>query len=603
MTFKKGISRICYLAFLLIPFFTQPYLIEGVQFPRILLLASLLSAYFLLRKKVYILSSSTLKLSIIAFSCFLLYQLCNSAFQAVNFSASIQALTFSILFVVLLVFFFLNQKNLNQSNTFNTLLIGNTLSLGYLAYELSFQLLNNGIDIYEVSSFFVHKNTLSAFLFLCTVVACLKLLKTIRAKLFSATLILLNFLAILFLQSRAVLLAFALFALLATTLFIKKKGIRKFAYFSIAGLPIAVYILYRIFPNISITSFDSLEERFKVWSKTLIMIKENLWFGVGKGNWQFNYMKFSVNDIYMVHQSKSSFQNPHNEFLQILAEQGVVGTLFFLTSIFFLTRYLSKKQFSKSQKVAFFGLLSTLPIAIFSFPFKQVGFLFIFSFLLVYVISDLEKSETNNHSFSLKPRAILIGSTLFLVIISSSIVHGERNTKKLLFFQSQNAYSNCLKSAINAESYFYNTDLHSTPIATYKGWCYQKLGNFDSMLRETKRAVKVSPYNFSILSNYGYALMKNYQYEEAEEALLRSYRINRYHDATKYNLCILYYNQKNYWEAFKWIREIPGYEIEFYSELNKIVNKLSFPYLFLPTPTGSTSTETTAAKTSEASAS
>ncbi|MEQ8909350.1 MAG: O-antigen ligase family protein [Vicingaceae bacterium] len=410
-----------------------------------------------------------------------------------------------------------------------------------------------------------------------------------------------NILIIFFLQSRAVLLSIVLFALLSSTLFLRQKKIKRIAYLGIASLPLVIPMLYLVIPTFSLTSFDSLEERIKIWTKTIMLIKENLWFGVGAGNWQFNYMQFGVNDIYMVHQSKSGFQHPHNEFLSFLAENGLVGSGIMLGTLYLLFRFLKSKRLCKIQKVALFGLVSTLPIAFFSFPFSQVGFVFVFAFLLTFIVSDQKGVPTVRIQVSKWLKFGFLLTTILLVWLGSLAVSGERNTKKMLQYQKRQAYKDCLKAAIKAESFIYSTDLHSTPLATYKGWSFQKLGKTQEMMNETEKAVALSPYNFSLLSNYGYALMKNHRYQKAEKILLKSYEINRYHDATKYNLCILYYNQQNYWNALKWIREIPGYEIEYYDVLNKIIKKLSFSASSLPASSGSTAAKASAAETTETS--
>ena len=78
-----------------------------------------------------------------------------------------------------------------------------------------------------------------------------------------------------------------------------------------------------------------------MWENSGEMIKENFVFGVGAGNWQvyfpkYGFDKFSVNEI---KNGLTTYQRPHNDFLWILCETGIIGILAFV-SIFIIISFL-----------------------------------------------------------------------------------------------------------------------------------------------------------------------------------------------------------------------------------------------------------------------
>jgi probable O-glycosylation ligase (exosortase A-associated) len=80
----------------------------------------------------------------------------------------------------------------------------------------------------------------------------------------------------------------------------------------------------------------SVEIRFQVWRAALSMIADHPLFGVGTGNFATAYGSF-----YKAAGDLSSYTSPHNIFVQVFAELGLLGIvvyLAFIAAIFYLNR-------------------------------------------------------------------------------------------------------------------------------------------------------------------------------------------------------------------------------------------------------------------------
>ena len=87
----------------------------------------------------------------------------------------------------------------------------------------------------------------------------------------------------------------------------------------------------------------TIVSRQQVWQDTLQMVKVSPVGGVGLGNWKIEFPKYyrSVED------ASRQVVRPHNDFLWILAEVGVIALLIYLTLITIQFKYLIQSLFSK----------------------------------------------------------------------------------------------------------------------------------------------------------------------------------------------------------------------------------------------------------------
>lgn len=115
-----------------------------------------------------------------------------------------------------------------------------------------------------------------------------------------------------------------------------------------------------------LTQTDSQAERLLLWEKTISMIKENPLLGVGFQNWKYQLPKYSLEGL-RNEKNEVNVQRPHNDFLWIAAESGIITLLFYL----FLMAYLVYVGI-KTKNILVLVVFAFLIDSVFSFPKERI---------------------------------------------------------------------------------------------------------------------------------------------------------------------------------------------------------------------------------------
>ena len=230
---------------------------------------------------------------------------------------------------------------------------------------------------------------------------------------------------------------------------------------------------------------------------------------------------------------------------------------------------------STKNKLLIAGVVGYAIISFFSFPAERIIHLFLFIILISLFIDYQSIDKKPVYKINRLKPIILLGLA-FSILVGFYQVYGQYQTRRMLESKIIADFHGMIKHAEAALSPFYLTDPTSTPIASYLGFAHYNLGNHSEAFNSSKEAYELAPYDFEILSNYGSQLMNSGDYAKANAILNEAYRINIYNDEIKLNLVVLNYNQKNFWQAYLWIQEIPNYEQKQSEMLTKIIEKLSF---------------------------
>lgn len=172
----------------------------------------------------------------------------------------------------------------------------------------------------------------------------------------------------------------------------------------------------------------SFSVRSTMWKATGQMIAKHPISGIGAGAWEV------VAPLYQ--NSTAPVETDfyaHNEFLQLIAEYGVVGWLFCAILgiyIFFTAKKIVNKNFWQSnididQPLRFFGLISLLTLLLVSnagFPFRlaSTGALFVLLIALLISIDAEDISKKSNGLYFIKANKNVI--TILLCIVGCSLV-------------------------------------------------------------------------------------------------------------------------------------------------------------------------------------
>jgi tetratricopeptide (TPR) repeat protein len=157
---------------------------------------------------------------------------------------------------------------------------------------------------------------------------------------------------------------------------------------------------------------DSADGRTFIWKNSIELIKQNP-MGVGIGNFSGSYGHIQAAYFeagYASEDEKRIAGNPEyafNEYLQICAEQGITGFLFFICIIIY-SLYVGVKQ---KKIAATASLLALLIAAGASYPFNVLPCLIVFVFLLALI--------NNEKNIIALPKAISIAFAFCTLIVVS----------------------------------------------------------------------------------------------------------------------------------------------------------------------------------------
>ena len=451
----------------------------------------------------------------------------------------------------------------------------------FISYDLITLETRSFNGLYEINSFFIHKNILASFLFLSLCVTSLSILKlNHKWKIISIVITILLFIILILLFNRTCYIALCIsaftFLMFQTR---KRKNIILITILFLIGL--ASFYSYKTIRTVeqssTLISANSFDERIKIWENTIEIIKEKPIFGIGSGNWQYNFLKYSVSKIDKIVNNNTTFQKPHNDYLWILSELGIVGFILFLLILFFIFKP-TLKPILKEHNIELSILLSFLiglsVISFFSFPKERIAHICLTAILISVVL--IRTKSTFQYKYDSIYKYVIITILSLNLVVSFFVIKGQYYTTLMLQEKQNNNPANVIKYGEKSISLFYNTDETSTPISSYIGWASLMVNDNSKLNFHTYNAYCISPYDFEVLSNYAMVLIRNKQLTEAKIILMKAHKINPYSEQVLINLFILEYNIGNYEDAYNWLIKIKGYNLDYPMETKKVTNKILF---------------------------
>ena len=182
----------------------------------------------------------------------------------------------------------------------------------------------------------------------------------------------------------------------------------------------------------------------------------------------------------------------------------------------------------------------------------------------------------SNAKISLKIRWFypIFGLLILNLFIGFKRMSGEYYTKKSIGCQEKLDGEGAIENSLKAISFFYSCDPSCTPVITYAGWGYNQKTDLTKLMKVNETAYLLSPYDYKVLSNYGYALLRVGNLKGAKEILLEAYRINSNYESTLLNLSAIEFNLQNYLKSYEWLQKIENYEGKYPNNVQRIQERL-----------------------------
>jgi O-antigen ligase len=274
-----------------------------------------------------------------------------------------------------------------------------------------------------------------------------------------------------------------------------------------------------------IWSFESLNERLTLWKKSLYMVKEAPLLGVGLGQWKIVLPRYGRIEKYEISDRgirEFVFQRPHNDYIWVLSETGVLGLACYVSFFLFLIYYALRIFFRSedTEKKVFsilmlFGLIGYLVISFFSFPRERIFhnvFLMLMAACVVstyHSILQTQKKVTYRNALVLNVALLLLlGNCIYFAYAR---LNSEIHAKEALSARKDKHWERVISEIDRANSRFYNMDPSATPLSWYRGMANFSLGQIREALEDFKTAYKIHPNHIHVLNNIGtcYALLND----------------------------------------------------------------------------------------------
>jgi O-antigen ligase/Tfp pilus assembly protein PilF len=218
--------------------------------------------------------------------------------------------------------------------------------------------------------------------------------------------------------------------------------------------------------------------RLTVWRRTLDMILDNPVFGVGLGAWMFHYPVYDQGEWIT---RNTAPQRPHNDFIWILSETGVIGLAIYLWIVGLIVSRLWRAENLRELALCS-GALAYLGHSFFSFPRERIAATMLF-WVALGMISTLRSSSDRSRA----PRWPFVACCITLIFCTGVTARGI-------------AFDQHFARAVNA-------------------W---RREDWHSLVRDTQAAIDIGVINFRALQLNGLGHERLGQYDAAIESFSRS---------------------------------------------------------------------------------
>ncbi len=311
---------------------------------------------------------------------------------------------------------------------------------------------------------------------------------------------------------------------------------------------------------------ESGEIRKIVWKGAIEIWRNSPIFGTGPETFALSYFKFKPKEHNLTSEWDFVYNKAHNEYLNYLANTGVIGFFSYLliisVSLIIMAKTSKKENLLKSALLS--GYLGFLITNIFGFSVVTTNLLFfLFPAFATTIDKEPEKEKKETRSNPLLLVILLISSLLIIQIIKywqSDILYnqGKSLNKSKNYFEAKNNLEEAIKKSPYQPIYYEEISRSSIGMAlvAYEQKKENLVTQFvNDAIKQINTAIKISPNNFFFRKTYSSIVIQlslidpNYQ-DDAEKALANLSEFAPTDPKIYYNLGLLY-ARKGEWQKAK----------------------------------------------------
>ncbi len=309
------------------------------------------------------------------------------------------------------------------------------------------------------------------------------------------------------------------------------------------------------------TKTGTLAERFTIWEKSIQLYKQHPIIGVGSGNWKIAFPEVGFEGLQRAEQTTTFFARPHNDWIQILCETGIIGGLIWIslwiTTLWKNSILLGKSKIKKEiiqRSLILSGSIGFAVFAMVSYPLERIEFIIL---LAIYFAFLNHQSVTKNDSSVPKAHPILLRSIIILLGIVS--VYGlyrmqqeyDINTTKDRITKGKQAFT-----SDNYQSYIYSITPTGTPVKYYEGLSLLQKQHYNKAIIAFQESLDVAPYDLPTHLNIGVSYFRNGDTNRALHHYKEALRISPKHQDVLFNTAALYYKLKDKQKTLEFLNQV-----------------------------------------------
>jgi O-antigen ligase len=314
-------------------------------------------------------------------------------------------------------------------------------------------------------------------------------------------------------------------------------------------------------------SVANVQERIKIWNKTIRLIKDKPITGAGPGNWKINIAAYGSTGLVWEY-GKFGPDRPHNVYLLVASETGIPGALLYFgmwVLIAIIAFKIIYKPQSEDQRILVILMLSGIAAfacdSMFSFPNERIEHTLYLMLMGGIILGSYKNvsAEKNNEKRSInKPLLVLIVSILiFNLFIGYKKYNYEVHLNRAKAYENANNFTEMLREAEEGKSDLITMGPETGITMQLKtSIALKELKEYDRALREINIAKSYNPYNANIWITMGTIYTDLKQFDKAIPCYEKALQINPYYDIALKNLAINYFNVNNYEGCIKSLTKV-----------------------------------------------
>ena len=309
--------------------------------------------------------------------------------------------------------------------------------------------------------------------------------------------------------------------------------------------------------NQNTESVENVQERFKIWNKTIGIIKDKPLTGAGPGNWKINILAYGSEGLTWAY-GKYAPDRPHNVYLHVASETGIPGALMYFGMWLLIAIVAFKviiKPQTEDQRILCILMLSGLAAfacdSMFSFPTERIEHSMYLILMSGIILGCYNRAAYKEDSAKILVKKSLVFFSLFILIFNFYLgvtkYNFEMHLKRAKAFEASNDFSAMLDETEAGKNSFITTGPETVITMELKSSiALKELKEYDKALKQIKIAINYSPYNANNWSTMGTIYTDLKQYDQAVICYQKALKFTPYYDVVLKNLAINYFMLNNY---------------------------------------------------------